>query len=74
MFFLQSSRCDSNEQSCLKTTGLYNDLKKKKEIHAIGAEVWVMQPSGPPTPADVIAQGKDNTVLVMIPRQEKYAI
>ena len=49
-------------------------LKKKKEIHAIGAEVWVKQPSGPPTPADVIAQGKDNTVLVMIPRQEKCAI
>ena len=25
-FFLQNSRCDSNKQPCLKTTGLYNDL------------------------------------------------
>ena len=25
-FFLQSSSCVSNEQPCLKTTGLYNDL------------------------------------------------
>ena len=26
LFFLQSSRCVSNEQPCLKTTGLYGDL------------------------------------------------
>ena len=26
LFFLQSSRCLSNEHSCLKTTGLYGDL------------------------------------------------
>ena len=25
-FFLQSFRCDSNEQPCLETTGLYDDL------------------------------------------------
>ena len=25
-FFLQSSRCDSNKQPCLKTTGIYDDL------------------------------------------------
>ena len=25
-FFLQSSRCVSNEQSCFKTTGLYDDV------------------------------------------------
>ena len=25
-FFLQSCRCVSNEQPCLKTTGLYDDL------------------------------------------------
>ena len=26
LFFLQSSRCFSNEHSCLKTSGLYDDL------------------------------------------------
>ena len=30
------------------------------------------QPNSPPMPADVITQGKDNTVLVMIPGQEKW--
>ena len=43
-----------------------------KEIYAIGAKVWVKQPNSPPIPADVITQGKDNTVLVMIPGQEKW--
>ena len=42
------------------------------EMLAIGAKVWVKQPNSPPTPADVITQGKDNTVLVMIPGQEKW--
>ena len=42
------------------------------EIYAIGAKIWVKQPNSPPMPADVITQGKDNTVLVMIPGQEKW--
>ena len=42
------------------------------EIHAIGAKVWVKEANGPPIPADVMVQGKDNTILVMITRQEKW--
>ena len=42
------------------------------EIHAIGAKVWVKEANGPPIPADVTVQGKDNTILVMITRQEKW--
>ena len=38
----------------------------------IQLELKVKQPNGPPIPADVIVQGKDDTVLVMIPGQEKW--
>ncbi|KAM6394672.1 deoxyuridine 5'-triphosphate nucleotidohydrolase-like [Rhynochetos jubatus] len=37
-----------------------------------GAKVWVQQPNGPPKPAEVIATGKDNTVLILRPRQKKW--
>ena len=42
------------------------------EMHAIGGKFWVRLPVGLPipVPADVTAQGRDNTVLVMIPGQE----
>ena len=42
------------------------------EIHAIGAKVWVKEANGPPIPTDVTVQGKDNTILVMITKQEKW--
>ena len=42
------------------------------EIHVIEAKVWVKQPNSPPLPADFTEQGKDNTILVMIPGQEKW--
>ena len=41
------------------------------EIHAIRAKVWVKEPKSPPITVDVISQGKDSTVLVMMPGQEK---
>ena len=44
------------------------------EMLAIGAKVWVKQPNSLPTPADMIMQGKDNTMLVIIPWQEKMEI
>ncbi|XP_026721833.1 uncharacterized protein LOC113489950 [Athene cunicularia] len=37
-----------------------------------GAKVWVQGLSGPPEPAEVIAVGKDNAVLIMKPRQIKW--
>jgi len=40
------------------------------EIHAIGGKFWVKLPGGPLIPADVTAQGRDNTILVMISGQE----
>ena len=46
-------------------------FRSTNEAHSIGAKVWVKQPNGPPISADVIAQGKDNTVLEMFPRKEK---
>ena len=42
------------------------------EMLATGAKVWVKQSNSSPIPADVITQGKDNTVLVMIPGQEQW--
>ena len=42
------------------------------EIHVIEAKVWVKQPNSPPLPADFTEQGKDNTILVTIPGQEKW--
>lgn len=37
-----------------------------------GARVWVQVPNGPPEQAEVIAVGKDNTILIMRPGQEKW--
>ncbi|XP_073522758.1 deoxyuridine 5'-triphosphate nucleotidohydrolase-like [Phyllobates terribilis] len=39
-----------------------------------GAKIWVQQPGdkGPPEPAEVIAQGADNVLIVMKPGQEKW--
>ncbi|XP_074667051.1 deoxyuridine 5'-triphosphate nucleotidohydrolase-like [Strix aluco] len=37
-----------------------------------GAKVWVQRSGGPPELAEVIATGKDNTVLIMKPGQEKW--
>uniref|UniRef100_A0A8D0FC83 Deoxyuridine 5'-triphosphate nucleotidohydrolase n=1 Tax=Strix occidentalis caurina TaxID=311401 RepID=A0A8D0FC83_STROC len=37
-----------------------------------GAKVWVQRPDGPTEAAEVIATGKDNTILIMKPRQEKW--
>lgn len=37
-----------------------------------GAKVWVQTPNGPPKLAEIIATGKDNMVLVIKSRQEKW--
>ena len=42
------------------------------EMHVNEAKVWVKQRNSPPLPADFTEQGKDNTILVMIPGQEKW--
>uniref|UniRef100_A0A672UE46 Deoxyuridine 5'-triphosphate nucleotidohydrolase n=1 Tax=Strigops habroptila TaxID=2489341 RepID=A0A672UE46_STRHB len=36
-----------------------------------GAKVWVQRPNGPSELAEVIAMGKDNTILIVKPGQEK---
>ena len=46
-------------------------FESTNEIHAIRAKVWVKEPNSSPITVDVISQGKDNTVLVMMPGQEK---
>ena len=46
-------------------------FESTNEIHGIRAKVWVKEPNSPPITVDVISQGKDNTVLVMMPGQEK---
>lgn len=56
----------------LLTVKVDGDFGSMDEAHSFGAKVWVKQPNRPPISADVTAQGKDNTVLVMIPRQEKW--
>uniref|UniRef100_A0A8D0FTZ7 Deoxyuridine 5'-triphosphate nucleotidohydrolase n=1 Tax=Strix occidentalis caurina TaxID=311401 RepID=A0A8D0FTZ7_STROC len=37
-----------------------------------GAKVWVQRPDGPPEPAEVIAMGKDSTILIMKRGHEKW--
>ena len=46
-------------------------FESTNEIHGIRAKVWVKEPNSSPITVDVISQGKDNTVLVMMPGQEK---
>lgn len=38
----------------------------------LGAKVWVQNPTDTPQPADIIATGSDNVLLVMKPGQEKW--
>ena len=42
--FLKSSRCVSNEQPCLKTTVLYDDLllKKKKKENPVDSRYTIL--------------------------------
>lgn len=37
-----------------------------------GAKVWVRQESGPPKPAEIIAQGRDSTVTIMYPGESHW--
>lgn len=36
-----------------------------------GIKIWVQWPNGPPEPAEVIAVGKDNTILITRPGEKK---
>ncbi|XP_043539194.1 deoxyuridine 5'-triphosphate nucleotidohydrolase-like [Chiloscyllium plagiosum] len=38
-----------------------------------GAKVWVRQTTGPPRPAEIIAQGKDSLVTIMYPGDPTWA-
>ncbi|CAH2274373.1 deoxyuridine 5 -triphosphate nucleotidohydrolase-like [Pelobates cultripes] len=38
----------------------------------VGAKIWVQNVQGPPSPAEVIAVGKDRTLLIMRPGVEKW--
>ncbi|CAI9573945.1 unnamed protein product [Staurois parvus] len=38
----------------------------------VGAKIWVQGAFGPPEPAEVIAVGKDPTLLIMKPGREKW--
>ncbi|OCT97766.1 hypothetical protein XELAEV_18009995mg [Xenopus laevis] len=38
----------------------------------VGAKIWVQNIQGPPSPAKVIAVGKDRTLLIMKPGQERW--
>ncbi|XP_066456619.1 uncharacterized protein [Eleutherodactylus coqui] len=38
----------------------------------VGAKIWVQNHQGPPSPAEVIAVGKDRTLLIMRPGVEKW--
>ncbi|XP_069478207.1 uncharacterized protein [Ambystoma mexicanum] len=42
------------------------------DIMVPGAKVWVEKPTGPPVPADVIAAGEDQLILVMEPGKRKW--
>lgn len=37
-----------------------------------GAKVWVESPNKPPEPAELIAKGKDNILVIMKPGQERW--
>ena len=37
-----------------------------------GAKVWIESPNSPPEPAEIIATGKDNILVVMRPAEEKW--
>lgn len=39
-----------------------------------GTKVWVKQQNGPPRPGEVIVQGRDSTVAVMFPGEEKWVM
>ncbi|KAM5170509.1 uncharacterized protein ACMZJ9_003402 [Mantella aurantiaca] len=39
---------------------------------SVGAKIWIQNTTGPPSPAEVIAVGKDRTLLVMRPGVEKW--
>ncbi|CAN2389994.1 dUTP metabolic process [Pristimantis euphronides] len=38
----------------------------------VGAKIWVQNSQGPPSPAEVIAVGKDRSLLIMRPGKEKW--
>ena len=47
-------------------------FRTTNEIYAVEAKIWVKHASSPTVRADVIAQGKENTILMMPLRQEKW--
>ncbi|XP_073429786.1 deoxyuridine 5'-triphosphate nucleotidohydrolase-like [Dendrobates tinctorius] len=42
------------------------------DVTNVGARIWVQSPQGPPSAAEVIAVGKDRTLLIMRPGVEKW--
>lgn len=47
-------------------------FRTTNEIYTAEGKIWVKHTSSPTVPADVIAQGKENTILMMPLRQEKW--
>ena len=70
--FMCNWQSTKGEPPTLLTVRSDGEFRPTNEINAIGAKVLVKQPRGPPTPADVIAQRKGHSILVMIPEQERW--